>query len=96
MRSLLLVSSLMLGGCVSTSQFAQGPFECAHTVSTKLMGTAQVVSCNLDGSPAFVSSFAGTAGIEPVEKVLEAGAIGGMIGALPGKITTNSTIHVRP
>lgn len=91
-----LIGLLLLSGCVSATPFQQGSLQCIHTVSTKLMGTAQIVSCE----NGYINSFSGTAGIDPIEKAAQAGAmIGGgyaVLKNLPTVLETNSVIHLRP
>lgn len=94
MRYLALL--LFLAGCVSTAQFDQGKLQCFHTVSTKLMGTAQVVSCERADGVVYVNSFPGVAAIDPIGKAAEAGAIAGALHNLPKALSTDSTIHIRP
>ena len=78
---LALVLPLFIVGCTSTNDFVQGQLHCYHTTSVEMFGTAQVVSCEHDKAPVYVSSFNGTAGIEPIEHFVEAGAvIGGAYG----------------
>ena len=100
MKNLLLLVVFLLSGCVSTAEFHQGSLNCFHTVSTKFMGTAQVVTCEKDKSTVYVNSFKGTAGVEPVEEVVKAGAAAGItygvLNHIGTSVNTDNTIHIAP
>ena len=98
MKNILLLLALLLSSsCVTIKTFKVGNLDCNHAVSTQLMGTAQVVECHNE-TTTVINSFAGTAGIEPIEKALEAGMIVGggyaVLKNLPHTVNTNSTIHL--
>lgn len=99
-KRITILLALLLSGCVAQRDFQTGALNCHHTVSTQMFGTAQVVSCDVADQPVYVNSFPGTPGVEPAEKLIEAGAmagsVAGVLSNLPRSVTTDSVIHIRP
>lgn len=99
-KDLLLLVILFTSGCVSTAEFQQGSLNCYHTVSTKFMGTAQLVTCENGNSVVYANSFKGTAAIEPVQEIVKAGVAAGItygvLNHIGTSVNTDNTIHIAP
>lgn len=71
---------------------------CYHTVSTEFFGTAQIVSCEKGADPVYVAAFVGTAPVDSLTHLLQAGTAGGVaagvLNNLPKSVNTN--VHVGP
>ena len=96
MRNLIFVMLILLSACATTNTFKVGQLDCTHVVSIQLMGTSQFSECEKDGIPVYITSFSGTAAIDPLVKAAESGATIGILNNLPSVIKSDSVVHVRP